>query len=159
MLSKEHSFSEKACSNVKWILKTTAYQHELSFAWWYDSKNRKQINLTLKAALIADDLNVAYSTFCCCNKQYVSSWLMKDLLMVRCWKASRRGMLVLRVVPILKTHCAQWWLNDVFMNSAGVKNPGAVMTSSLYQQNLQSTRKNLAQSYFVGTNSDATSVT
>jgi hypothetical protein len=33
------------------------------------------------------------------------------------------------------------------------------MTSSLYQQNLQSTRKNLTQSYFVGTNSDATSVT
>ena len=40
-----------------------------------------------------------------------------------------------------------------------VKNPGAAMTSSLYQQNLQSTWKNLAQSYFVGTNSDATSVT
>ena len=58
MLSKEHSFSEKACSNVKWILKTTAYQYELSFAWWYDSKISKQINLTLKAS-IAYNLNVA----------------------------------------------------------------------------------------------------
>ena len=99
-----------------------------------------------------------HSTFCCCNKQYVSSWLMKDLLMVRRWK-SGRGMLVVRVVPMLKTYCAQWWLNVVFMNSEGVKNPGAAMTSSLYQQNLQSTWKNLAQSYFVGKNFDATSVT
>ena len=57
MLSKEHSFSEKACSNVKWILKTTTFQYELSFAWWYDSKNNKQINLTLKAS-IAYNLNV-----------------------------------------------------------------------------------------------------
>jgi hypothetical protein len=40
-----------------------------------------------------------------------------------------------------------------------VKNPGAAKTSSLYQQNLQSTWKNLAQSYFVGKNSDATSLT
>ena len=32
--------------------------HELSLAWWYDSKNSKQINLTLKAS-IAYDLNVA----------------------------------------------------------------------------------------------------
>jgi hypothetical protein len=60
---------------------------------------------------------------------------------------------------MLKTYCAQWWLNVVFMNSEGVKNPGAAMTSSLYQQNLKSTQENLSQSYFVGTNSDAKSVT
>ena len=34
------------------------YQYELSLAWWYDSKNSKQMNLTLKAS-IAYDLNVA----------------------------------------------------------------------------------------------------
>ena len=59
LLSKEHGFSEKAGSNVKWMLKTTdSYQYELSLAWWYDSKNSKQINLTLKAS-IAYNLNVA----------------------------------------------------------------------------------------------------
>jgi hypothetical protein len=56
---------------------------------------------------------------------------------------ARRGMLVSRVVPMLKTYCAQWWwLNVVFMNSE----------PTIYT-------KNLAQSYFVGTNSDATSET
>jgi hypothetical protein len=39
-------------------LKTTAYQYQVSFAWWYDSNNSKQINLTLKAS-IAHDLNDA----------------------------------------------------------------------------------------------------
>jgi len=38
-------------------LKTTAYQYQVSFAWWYDSNNSKQINLTLKAS-IAYDLSV-----------------------------------------------------------------------------------------------------
>jgi hypothetical protein len=57
MLTKEHSFSENACSNVKWMLKETAYQYGLSLAWWYDSKIGKQINLTFKASIVYN-LNV-----------------------------------------------------------------------------------------------------
>ena len=36
---------------------------------------------------------------------------------LKIWK----GDADLRVVPMLKTYCAQWWLNFVFMNSEGQK--------------------------------------
>jgi len=157
MLSKEHSFSEKACSNVKWILKTTAYQYELSFTWWYDSKNSKQINLTLKAS-IAYNLNVAsfhllllQQTICefLADEGFVNGEVLKGLKGDAGFKGRPH------VENILCTVVAKCCLYEF----RGGQNPGAAMTSSLYQQNLQSTRKILAQSYFVGKNSDATSVT
>ena len=60
--------------------------HELSLAWWYNSKNSKQINLTLKAS-IAYDLNVVSFQFReplgdITNLYYPSSYWLR-----RRWKA------------------------------------------------------------------------
>ena len=85
------------------MLKTTAYQYELSLAWWYDSKNSKQINLSLKAS-IAYNLNVASSFHLLLLQQTICEFLADEGFVNGEALKSKKGMLLLRVVPMLKTY-------------------------------------------------------
>ena len=101
------------------MLRTAAYHYELSFAWWYDSKNSKQINLTLNAS-IADHLNVASFHLLFLVQQTICE-LIKDMFVVRqlkIWKgdASCKGR------PHVENKLFTVVLNvGVFMNSDGQK--------------------------------------
>ena len=70
-----------------------------------------------------------HSTFCRCNKQYVRWW--RIFLWWGSWK-SERGMLAVRVVPMLKICCSHWYWMLVSLWTQMVKNPGTASHDSLF---------------------------